>query len=92
LKIILTCAAAALVGFPLSLTPTAPSRVETAIPTGAPSAAVKGDRLDIGVRGAACPQPAPFYYDSACLYDGMRPAGEVHKVRLIFTDRLSIAE
>jgi hypothetical protein len=92
LKTILTCAAAALVGCPLSLTPTALSGVETAIPTGAPSAAGKGDRLDIGVRGAACPQPAQFYYDGACLYDGMRPAGEVHKVRIIFTDRFSIAE
>jgi hypothetical protein len=92
LKLIIKCAAAALIGCPLSLIPTAPSRVETAIPTGAPSAAGKGDRLDIGLRGAACPQPAQFYYDGACLYDRMRRAGEVHKVRIIFTDRLSIAE
>jgi hypothetical protein len=92
LKIILTCAAAALVSCPLALTPTALSRVETAVPTGAPSAVGKGDRLDMVVRGAGCPQPARFYYDSACLYDGMRPAGEVHKVRIIFTDRFSIAE
>jgi hypothetical protein len=92
LKTVITCAAATLVVCPLSLTPTALSRVETAAPIGTPSAAVKGDRLDIGLRGAACPQPAPYYYDSACLYDGMRPAGEVRKVRLVFTDRLSIAE
>jgi hypothetical protein len=92
LKLIIACSAVALLGCSLSLTPIALSRVETIIPTGAPSAAGKGDRLDIGVRGAACPQPARFYYDSACLYDGMRPAGEVHKVRIIFTDRFSIAE
>lgn len=92
MKITITCATAALFVCPLSLTLTALSRVETAIPAGAPSAAGKGDRLDIGVRGAGCPQPARFYYDSACLYDGMRPEGEVHKVRIIFTDRFSIAE
>jgi len=96
LKIIAICTAAGFVVCPLSLMPAALSQVETGATIGAPaltsSVAVKGDRLDIGARGAACSQRAWPYYDSDCLYDGMRAAGEVHKVRLIFTDRLSIAE
>ena len=96
LKITAICAAAGFVICPLSLMPAVISQVETGAPTAPPartsSVAVKGDRLDIGARGAACSQRAWPYYDSDCLYDGMRAAGEVHKVRLIFTDRLSIAE
>ena len=92
LKIIATCAAAGFVVGSLSLMPAALSQVETGAPTGASSTAAKGDRLDIGARGAACSQHAWPYYDSACLYDGMRPAGDVRKVRTVSTDRLSIAE
>jgi hypothetical protein len=89
LKIIATCVAAALVVSPLSLMPAALTHVETGTPTGASNTAVKGDRLDTGTRGAACWQLSRPYYDSACLYDGMPPAGEV---RIVSTDRLSIAK
>ncbi len=96
LKFIAICTAAAFVVCSLSLMPSALSQVEIGTPIGAPArtsiVAVKGDRLDIGARGAACSHRAWPYYDSDCLYDGMRAAGEVHKVRLILTDRLSIAE
>ena len=77
LKIIATGAAAAPVVCPFSLTPTAFSSINAGTQTGAPIAVAKGDRIDIGVRKGACAQRARPYYDSACLYDGMRPAGEI---------------
>jgi hypothetical protein len=92
LKIITACAAAAFVFCPLSLTLSAFSRVETTAPTAAPNAAGKGDRLDIGARGATCPRTAEPRYDSACLYDGVRPASEVRKVRVVSADRFSVTE
>jgi hypothetical protein len=92
LKIITVGAAAALAVWPLSLTPAALSQVETAAPTGAPNSAGKADRLDMGPRGAACWRTAGGPYDSACLYDGMRPGGEVRKVRVFAADRISIAD
>jgi hypothetical protein len=92
LKIIAICAAAGFVVCLPSLMPAALSQVETGARTRTPGVGIKGDRLGIGTRGGACSQRAWPYYDSDCLYDGMRAAGEVQKVRLILTDRLSIAE
>jgi len=98
LKIVAICSAAGFVVCPLSRMPAAPSHVESDAPMGAPtrggSIAAKGDRLDIGARGGACSQRAwPYYdFDSACLYDGMLPADEVHKVRLVFANRFPIAQ
>lgn len=93
-KVILTCAAAALVISPLTLVPVARSLSYTGTvgQHGTPEAARKSDRLDVGARGGACAdQPWPFH-DSACLYDGLRPAGEVHKVRVVVVGRLPLAE
>jgi len=87
-KIIFTFSAAVLVVSSLSLMPAAPLQVSP----GAPSAALKADRLDLGARGGACAERAWPYYDSACLYDALRPAGEVRKVRTVSADRLAIAE
>jgi hypothetical protein len=92
LKIITACAAAALVVGSLSLTSGGRSQVETITPTSAPNSVGKGDRLDIDARGAACSRRILPHYDIACRYDGMRPAGEVHEVRLPSADRLSTAE
>jgi hypothetical protein len=92
LKIVTVCLAAALAVCPVSLTPAAHSQVETAAPTDAPNSAGKADRLDIGQRGAACSRPARWHYDSACLYDGMQPSSEVHKVRVVSADRFSISD
>ena len=91
-KIIFTFSAAVLVVSSLSLMPAAPLQVSPGTPMGAPSAALKADRLDLGARGGACAERAWPYYDSACLYDALRPAGEVRKVRTVSADRLSIAE
>jgi hypothetical protein len=92
LKFIVTCAAAVLIVSPFSLSPAARSQVETSARMVAPNGAAKGDRLDIGARGGACAMRAWPYYDSDCLYDGLRPAGEVRKVRVVSTDRLAITE
>jgi hypothetical protein len=92
LKIIAIRAAAALVVCPFSLTPAVLSSIDTATPPDASRAAANADRLDVGARGAACSQRAWPYYDSACLYDGMRPAGEVREVRVVPIDHFSIAE
>jgi hypothetical protein len=92
LKIITACAAAVLAIWLPSLTPAAVSQVETAAPADAPNSAGKADRLDIGPRGAACSRPAQWHYDSACLYDGMQPGGEVRKVRVVAADRFSITD
>lgn len=91
-KFVLMCATAALVISPLMLVPAALSYIETGAQKSAPNAAPKGDRLDIGARGGACAEQAWPFYDSACLYDGLRPASEVRKVRVVLTDRLPIAE
>lgn len=48
----------------------------------APSAALKGDRLDIGRRGA-CAWP---HDDGACAHDGARPDSGVRKVHVIPAD------
>jgi len=91
-QIIFTFTAATLVVSALSLMPAAPLQVSPGTPMGAPNAVLKADRLDLGARGGACAEQAWPYYDSACLYDGLRPAGEVRKVRTVSTDRLAIAE
>jgi hypothetical protein len=91
LKIVTTGTAAALFVCPFSLTPTALSSISAGTQKGAPIAVAKGDRLDIGVRGGACAQRARPHYDKARLYGGMRPAGEIRKVRVAI-DRCSIAE
>jgi hypothetical protein len=92
LKIIVIGAAAALAISSLWLVPAAFSQIEISAPIGAPGAALKGDRLDSGARAGACEQRAWPFYDNACLYDGLRPAGEVRKVRVVYTDRLVTTE
>jgi hypothetical protein len=91
-KIIFTFTAALLVASSLALMPAAPLQVSPGTPMGAPSAALKADRIDLGARGGACAEQAWPYYDSACLYDALRPAGEVRKVRTVSADRLAITE
>ena len=85
-KIIGLITVAVLISCAVLLFPGAISKVES----GAPDAVVKGDRLDIRARGGACSQRAWPHYDSACLYDGVQPAGEVRKVRIVSTDRLPL--
>jgi hypothetical protein len=92
MKVIIAGTAAALVVWPLSLTLPALSQAETVTRADASNTAVKGDRLDIGTRGAAYSQFFRCYFDSAWLYDSMRPAGEVHKVRTVSPDRLSVTK
>jgi hypothetical protein len=91
LKTIVTVTAAALVSA-LFLMPAAPLQVTPDTPVSAPKASHKADRLDLGARGGACADRAWPHYDTACLYDALRPANEVRKVRTVSTDRLSIAE
>ena len=91
-KIVFTFTAAVLVVSSLSLMPAAPLQVTPGAPMGAPNAVLKTDRLDLGARGGACAKQAWPYYDTACLYDGMRPSGEVRKVRTVSADRLAITE
>ena len=102
MKLLITCAAAAIVVSPLLPTAAALSPVGAgiAVPNvaiapnvtlkAAPNAALKGDRLDIGARGGACADQAWPYYGGGCLYDGLHPAGEVRKVRVVYTDRVSV--
>lgn len=91
-KIIVTFSAAVLVASSLALMPAAPLQVIPGTPMGGPNAALKADRLDLGTRGGACADQAWPYYDTACLYDALRPAGEVRKVRTVSTDHVSITE
>jgi hypothetical protein len=92
LKTTITIAAAALVLSALSMMPAATLQVSPDTPVTAPKASLKGDRLDLAARGGACAERAWPYYDTACLYDGLRPASTVRKVRTVSTDRLSIGE
>jgi hypothetical protein len=61
-----------------------------AMPTGglaAPNAALKGDRLDIGLRGASCAWPRD---EGVCVHDGTTPAAAgVRRVHVIRTDRFA---
>jgi hypothetical protein len=71
--------------------PEALSQHRTDTPTPAPKAAVKGDRLDIGARWAACLKRPDFHYDGACRYVGPQRAREAQKVLIVSTDRQSVA-
>lgn len=62
--------------------------VNAPVPSEAPPAAMKSDRLDIDQRSPVCSQQAWPYYDSACLYGGRRNDGEVRRVRMVIIDRL----
>jgi hypothetical protein len=58
-----------------------------AMPTGglaAPNAALKGDRLDIGLRSASCAGP---HEEGTCVHDGATRAAAVRRVHVIHTDR-----
>jgi hypothetical protein len=61
----------------------APEAMPTVGPP-APNAALKGDRIDIGPRGASC---AWLHHDGACVSDGSSRAAGVRRVRVIRTDR-----
>jgi hypothetical protein len=92
LKTTITFTAAALVVSALWLLPAATLQVSSDTPVTAPKASLKADRLDLGARGGACAGRTWPYYDTDCLYDGLRPANEVRKVRTVSTDRFPIAE
>jgi hypothetical protein len=92
LKIAITFAAAVLVASSAWLVPAATLQVSPDTPVTAPKASLKGDRLDLAARGGACAERAWPHYDTTCLYDGLRPANTVRKVRTVFTDRFSIGE
>jgi hypothetical protein len=79
-KIIGLITVAALITCAVLLFPGAISRVESSTA----DADVKGDRVDIRLRGGACSQRAWPHYESACLYDGAQPAGEARQVRIVF--------
>jgi hypothetical protein len=51
-----------------------------------PKAALKGDRLDIGLRSASC---ALSHHDSACLNDSEGRASAVRRVRVVPAGRFS---
>jgi hypothetical protein len=51
----------------------------------APNAALKSDRLDIGLHRASC---APLHQDGACLDDRAAGVGEARKVRVVPADPL----
>lgn len=55
----------------------------------APSAALKGDRLDIGLHGVSC---ARTHDDVACSDHGAALAGKARKVRVIPAGRLPIVD
>jgi hypothetical protein len=92
LKTTITFAAAALVVSTAWLMPAATLQISADTPVTAPKASLKGDRLDLAARGGACAERAWPYYDTACLYDGLRPANQVRKVRTVSTDRFSVGE
>jgi hypothetical protein len=54
--------------------------------TGAPKAALKGDRLEVRIKGSTCPAGVWPNYNSACLV-GLLP-GNARSVRIVSTDRL----
>jgi hypothetical protein len=90
-NIIAKCTAASLILAALAVAPEALSQHRTDTPTQAPKAAVKGDRLDIGARWAACSKRPHFHYDGACRFIGPRPTVEIGKVLVVSTDRRSVA-
>ena len=90
-NIIAKCTAASLILAALAVAPEALSQHRTDAPTPAPKAAVKGDRLDIGARWAACSKRPHFHYDGACRFIGPRPVRDAGKVLVVSTDRQSVA-
>ena len=87
-RIVCTCAAVLLVDCTWTLAPGANSPV----PSSAPLAAMKSDRLDISKRAPVCSQYARPFYDGACLYGGQLADSEVRKVRIVVVDRSSYAD
>jgi hypothetical protein len=57
--------------------------------TGTHSPAVKGDRLDIRLTGAACSQRAWPYSEPQCLRDAKNARGQARAVRIVSTDKLA---
>ena len=85
-RIVCTCAAVLLVNCTWTPAPEANS-ANSPVPSSAPLAAMKRDRLDISERAPVCSQYAGPFYDSACLYGGGRQAdSEVRKVRIVVVD------
>src|SRR5215471_212131 len=76
IRIVGACAAVFLVNCTWTLAPEA----NAPVPSSAPLAAMKSDRLDIDERAPVCSQYAWPYYDSACLYGRRHTDGEVRKV------------
>jgi hypothetical protein len=54
-----------------------------------PAPAVKGDRLDAPLTGAACSEQAWPYYEPSCLRDRNRPHAQPRTVRVVTTDRIA---
>jgi hypothetical protein len=57
--------------------------------TGTHHPAVKADRLEIGVVGAACSQQAWPYYETRCLRDRREAAARPSTVRVIAIDNVT---
>jgi len=77
----ISCGATGIIAIGSLLLPLAISQVTS----GTPTARVKGDRLDV-LESTTCVWP---HYDVSCLYEGAGRTGEVHKVRIIITGRIT---
>ena len=82
-RIVCTCAAVLLVDCTLTPAPEANSPV----PSSAPLAVMKSDRLDISERAPVCSEYEWPFYDNTCLYGGRQADSEVRKVRIVVVDR-----
>ncbi|MEA2907645.1 MAG: hypothetical protein QOI12_5032 [Alphaproteobacteria bacterium] len=84
-KVLAAVAAAALAAAVVLVLPGFSPEVEASspIPVG------KGDRLDYRPTGTACSQQAWPYFETNCLRDRKRVAGQVRPVRIVTTDRVA---
>lgn len=81
-KPITALAAVALIGGAITV-----SALTAKVEASTPSAAVKGDRLDIRPTGTACSQHAWPYYEAKCMRDRMQPFRQARDVRLVSVER-----
>ena len=51
----------------------------------------KGDRADVRPLALNCSQHAWPYFEASCLHDTSKPFGRTRDVRLISTDRITLA-
>jgi len=88
LKALYAIGAAAIVATAFVATLSISEQVEAR--AGAP--ALKADRADIRPLATDCSQKAWPYFEAGCLRDARNAFGEARQVRIISTDRLSLAE